>query len=99
MANEIKNKEDALAHVLDIHDPESSEWTWEEGFLCGLNAGGVLTDDEMWEVSDKMKKETVLRGAIELLYALPKDEQEKFVEILKNVIKDLTEIPKNEADS
>lgn len=81
--NEIKNKEDALAHVLDIHDPESSEWTWEEGFLCGLNAGGTLTDDETWEVSDKMKAEGAQRRALEKFKALTEDEQQKFLKALR----------------
>jgi len=35
---------------------EDEDWGWQEGFCCGLNEAGILTDKELTMTIDAMKE-------------------------------------------
>lgn len=50
----VINEEQVKAHLADIADPTASnpDKAWNEGFVSGLDAAGVLTSEQYYDLMD-----------------------------------------------
>ena len=48
--------DDVVSHLKEVHDQgDSNDWSWEEGFICGMADETSMTDEEECYIRVRMK--------------------------------------------